>query len=228
MHLAIVIPVYNEQKVIGSVINGLPKQIKGINKIEILAVNDGSTDSSVREIKKTRAKLISHVVNLGYGAASTTGLEGAKKIGVDIAVTFDGDGQHDPNDIEKVIAPILANKSDVIIGTRFHNIRSMPILKRIGIKGLNFIIFLFSGHWSTDSQCGLKAFSSRALDKMELETTGMEFASEVILEARKRRLRIKEISAKTIYTRYSRKKGQSPLNGINIVLKMVAKKLAIK
>lgn len=162
---------------------------------------------------------------MGYGAASTTGLEAAQMIGSDIAVTFDGDGQHDPGDIEKVMQPIILGKADVVIGTRFKNTRGMPVAKKIGIQGMNFIVFCFSGHWATDSQCGLKAFSQKALDTMQLKTAGMEFASEIILEARKRHLRIKEVPTKTIYTKYSKAKGQNALNGVNIIVQIIAKQL---
>jgi len=224
-HLAIVIPVYHEGKIIAKVINSLPKRLPGISKISILVVNDGSTDNSAEQIKKTRATLISHCVNLGYGGASCTGLEAAKKISADVAVTFDGDGQHDPADIEKIIKPVILDEADLVIGNRFADSHGMPLIKKVGIRGLNFIIFCFSGHWASDSQCGLKAFSKKALDKIHLNTAGMEFASEVILEAKKSRLRITEVPAKTIYTKYSISKGQNALNGINILVKLLIHQL---
>ncbi|OQA51815.1 MAG: Undecaprenyl-phosphate 4-deoxy-4-formamido-L-arabinose transferase [candidate division WS2 bacterium ADurb.Bin280] len=225
IHLAIVIPVYNEEGVIKKVIEGLPTKLNGIGKITILAVNDGSLDLSIREIKMTRARLINLPINLGYGGASITGLEAAKKIKSDIAVTFDGDGQHSADDIQKIVDPIIAGKSDLVIGTRFSNSKNVPLLKRVGIKMMNVLTFFITGSYVSDSQCGLKAFSAKSLNKMNLELSGMEFASEIVLEAKRKRLKITEVPVRIIYTGYSIKKGQSVFNGINIMLKLIYKKI---
>ena len=139
MKLAIVIPVFNESKVIKTVINSLPRRLKGIDKISIIAVNDGSTDSSQKEILKTDAVLLNHPINLGTGSATITGFEMAKKLSTDIAVSIDGDGQHDPKDIEKVIEPILEQKADLVIGSRLIKSEGMPKLKKAGNFIFNFI-----------------------------------------------------------------------------------------
>jgi len=225
MHLAIVIPVYNEEKVIRKVINSLPKRLEGIDEITVLAINDGSKDDSEQEISKTGATLVSHYTNLGAGCATATGLEAARRLGADVTVTFDGDGQHDPLDIAKVIKPILKKRADLVIGTRLLSPKGMPHHKRIGNWGLNLITYLLSGKWTSDSQSGLKAFSAHALEKIDLDTAGYEFCSEIILEATRKRLKICEIPIKVIYTPYSRSKGQSVLNGVNIVAKLILKKL---
>ena len=225
MHLAIVIPVYNESAVIKKVIAGLPKKIKGINQISVLTVDDGSIDNSANQINSTRAILISHPANLGVGCATATGLEAAKRIGADIAVTFDGDGQHNPSDISKVITPILNKKADLVIGTRLINAQGMPLYKKIGNFGLNFITFLLSRKWTSDSQSGFKAFSKNALWKMEFATAGYEFCSEIIIEAAHNKLKISEVPIKVIYNHYSKKKGQPFFNGVNIVVKLIFKKI---
>lgn len=225
MHLAIVIPVYNEGAVIKKVIDSLPKKIKGVNKITVLAVNDGSTDNSAEEINKTRAYLINLLVNSGAGSATATGLEGAMQIGADAAVTFDGDGQHSPQDIEKVLRPILNGEADLVVGTRLLNPKGMPWYKKIGNKGLNLITFALSGKWTTDSQSGFKAFSKKALHALRFDAMGYEFCSQIIIEVSRNRLKMKEIPIKVIYNKYSNKKGQSIFNGINIVVKLIFKKI---
>lgn len=225
MHLAVVIPVYNEGKVIKNVIESLPKKLEGIDKITVLAVNDGSTDDSAEEISKTGSTLISHHTNLGAGCATATGLEAARRIKADIAVTFDGDGQHDPSDIERVIKPIQKEKFDLVIGTRLVNSKGMPFIKKIGNWGLNLVTYILSGKWTSDSQSGFKAFSARALKKMDLDSAGYEFCSEIILVATRKRLKIYEVPIKVRYTRYSRRKGQSIFNGVNIVVKLILKKI---
>lgn len=225
MHLVIAIPVYNEGPVIKNVIKSLPSKLSGIKKISVLAVDDGSTDDSKAQIKKTKATLVSHHTNLGVGCATATGLEAARRMGADIAVTFDGDGQHDPSDIPKVIWPILEGRFDLVIGTRLVNSKGMPLIKKIGNWGLNFITYLLAGKWTSDSQSGFKAFSHRALKRMDLDSAGYEFCSEIILEATREKLKITEIPIKVIYNRYSRRKGQSPFNGVNIVVKLILKKI---
>jgi len=225
IHLAIVIPVYNEGPVIKKVIDGLPKKIKDVDKTTVLAVNDGSTDSSVAQIKKTKAVLISLPINMGVGAATATGFEAARILDADIAVTMDGDGQHDPKDIQKIIAPILKNKADLVIGTRLVNSKGMPFYKKFGNNILNFFTYLFSGYFSTDSQSGFKAFSKKALLCLKFEALGYEFCSEIIIEVIKKRLKIKEVPIKVIYNSYSKKKGQSIFNGINVITKLALKKL---
>lgn len=225
MHLAIVIPVFNEAPVIKKVINSLPKKIKGIKKITVLAINDGSMDNSEAEIKKTRAILVSHHTNLGAGCATATGLEAARRIRADITVTFDGDGQHDPKDIPRVIEPIIKGDADLVIGTRLIQSKGMPIYKKVGNFGLNFITYILSGKWTTDSQSGLKAFSLKALKKINLNLAGYEFCSEIVIEAAKEKLKIIEVPIKVIYSRYSRRKGQSIFNGVNIIIKLLFKKI---
>jgi glycosyltransferase involved in cell wall biosynthesis len=225
MKLAIVIPVYNEGKVIKSVIDSLPKKLNGIDKIIVLAVNDNSTDNSANEIAKTNAILVNHPVNLGAGATTVTGLEAAKKIGADLAVTIDGDGQHNSSDIGKLIKPITTGRADLVIGTRLKQAKGMPIIKQVGNWGLNIVTYAMSRMWTTDSQSGFKCFSKKAMDMMDIQSLGYEFCSEIIIEAKQKKLRIVEVPTKAIYSSYSKKKGQSVFNGMNIVVKLLVKKI---
>lgn len=225
MKLAIVIPVYNEEKVIRGVINAIPKKIKGIDKIEIIAVNDGSTDKTNEQVGKTRAHLISHPINLGAGATTATGLEASRILRSDIVLTMDGDGQHDPKDIERIIRPILQKKADVVIGTRLKNSKGMPFYRKVGNIGLNIITLMLSGKWTSDSQSGFKAFTKKALCDISLDLNGYEFCSEIIMEASKNDLKVAEVPIRVIYSEYSKRKGQSFLNGFNIVIKLIYKKI---
>jgi len=224
-HLAIIVPVYNEGKVIRKVINTLPKRLAGVGKISVIAVDDGSSDNSEEEISKTEAVLIPHPINLGAGTATVTGIEAAKKINADIIVTFDGDGQHDPGDIGKLIKPIQEKKADLVIGTRLKNPKGMPKIKRVGNWGLNFITFLLSKRWTSDSQSGFKALSRKATELINIDAIGYEFCSQIIIESSRMKLKVKEVPVKVIYTKYSNRKGQSILNGINILWKLIFKKV---
>jgi glycosyltransferase involved in cell wall biosynthesis len=225
IHLAIVIPVYNEGRVIKEVIDTIPKKIKGVNRISVIAVNDGSVDNSAEQIKKTGACLISLPFNLGIGLATSTGMEAGKILGADILVTMDGDGQHDPRDIPKLIAPILLDSYDLAIGARLINRNDMPQVKKFGNWLMDAITYIFSGIWIKDSQSGMKALSKKALNAIEIKTSGYELCSEIIILAKKEKLKITEVPIKTIYSTHSMKKGQSPLNGLNIALKLLYKKI---
>lgn len=224
-HLSIVIPVYNEGQIIKRVINSIPLKIKGVKKISIIAVDDASTDNSKSEILKTKAILLQHPINMGAGSATITGIKAAQKLDSDVVVTLDGDGQHDPAEIEKLISPILRHQTDIVIGTRLKKLGRMPFARKIGNWGLNIITYAISRAWTSDSQSGFKAFSKEAISKIDIEGLGFEFCSEIIIEAKRHGLKIVDVPIKAIYTEYSKKKGQSVFNGMNIVIKLIFKKL---
>lgn len=226
MHLVIVIPVYNEEKVIKKVIKSIPKKINGVSKTTIIVVNDGSTDNSAEQVKATRALLVNLPFNLGIGLATATGIEAGKIVGADILVTMDGDGQHDPRDIQALIKPIISQKYDLVIGARLINRQSMPTLKKVGNWLMNAITYVFSGIWTSDSQSGMRALSKQALQKITINTSGYEVSSEIIILAKHKKLKITEIPIKTIYSKYSMAKGQNPLNGLNIALRLLYKKIS--
>lgn len=220
MKLVIVIPAYNEERVIGRVLDSLPKRLVGISKIVAVVVNDGSSDRTEREVKKRSVKLINHIINRGLGAALGTGLEYAKGANADVVVTFDADGQHDPKDIAKVIQPILSKKADFVIGSRTKD-KGMPPLRKIVNWGGNIVTYLMFGILTSDSQSGLRALSKKAVTKMKIQMNRMEVASEFIKEAAQNRLRIREVPIKAIYTDYSRVKGQQISNSFNIFIKLI-------
>lgn len=225
MRLAIIIPAYNEEKTIARVIKGIPEKITGISEINTFVINDGSNDKTEEIAQKAGATVLSHLINQGVGAATVTGLEAAKKIDADIAITLDADGQHDPKEIAKMVELILKKKYDVVIGTRLINRKNMPLLKSFGNFFMNWITFALYGDWFRDSQSGFKGFSRKALEKLELSSQGYEICSEIIGEIQKNKLKYKEIAIKTIYTDYSKKRGQLALNGVNIILKLIIKKI---
>lgn len=225
MKLAIVIPAYNEEKSIETVLNKIPKSIDGIDEIITIVVDDGSTDDTF-EISRKKAKyVLRHIVNMGVGAATITGLSAAKKFRSDVAVTIDADDQHDPSDIAKLVYPIVNGLADVVIGSRMSDTNDMPPIKIIGNWFMNFLTFLVFRKWTSDSQSGLKAFNKKAISKMCFHSIGYEICSEIIGEVQRNKLRLIEIPVSTIYSKYSKAKGQSWLNGINILTKMIVIKI---
>jgi len=228
MKLTIVIPAYNEGKVIASVLKSLPKKIKGAKSIRTIVVNDGSIDNTHSEAKKHAHHVAHHVINLGAGAAVITGFEAAKKIGADVVVILDADGQHNPKNIEKLIQPIIKGEADIVIGTRMLNSKGMPAIKVFGNWAMNVMTYVTTGGWSTDTQSGMRAISRKALDRMQLQAIGFEYCSEIVGEARRCKLKMKEVSIQTIYTEYSKSKGQSIINAINIFTRLITIRLTGK
>ena len=222
MKLFITLPAFNEGKIIAKVLKGLPSKIDGIDKIQVVVINDGSTDNTLSELKRfPKVKVISHMVNRGLGAALNTGFLYARKNGADILVTIDADGQHDPRDIEKIIKPILQKKADTVIGSRLKNPEDMPWYRIIGNFGLNLATYLFFGAWTTDSQSGIRAFSAKALKVINIKSDRMEVSSEIIREIGLKKLKVAEVPVKAIYSKYSLDKGQKNTNIFNIIFKMI-------
>jgi glycosyltransferase involved in cell wall biosynthesis len=225
MKLVIVIPVFNEEETIAQVLKAIPKKIEGISTREIFVIDDGSTDQTAKKAEKAGAQVLSHLLNQGVGAATITGIEAARDVRADIMLTLDGDGQHDPHEINKMVALIAEKKYDVVIGTRTLDRYRMPKYKGIGNFFMNWITYVLYGLWLKDSQSGFKAFSKKAIRKMELVSNGYEICSEIVGEIQRLKLKYTEMPIKTIYTGYSKKRGQYPLNAINIVLKLITRSI---
>jgi glycosyltransferase involved in cell wall biosynthesis len=220
MKLAIIIPAYNEEKTIGQVLKTIPRRFPKISQTEIVVISDGSTDQTAAIAKKARVTLIEHDLNRGLGGALGTGFEYARRQNFDCLVTFDADGQHDPEDIWPVVRPIIYHQADVVIGSRLKNPQGMPWYRIVGIWGLNIITAIFFWVWSTDSQSGLRAFSRKALEKIDIQSNKMEVSSEFFYEIGRKELKLIEVPIKSIYTDYSLKKGQKNFNALRIIAKL--------
>jgi glycosyltransferase involved in cell wall biosynthesis len=228
MHLAIIIPVFNEAKVIEDVISELPKSIDAISKISTIIIDDGSTDETreiLRLIHRKNTYTLYHVLNRGQGAAVQTGFDVAKRLRADIAVTFDGDGQHKADDIEALIQPILEKKADIVNGSRFKKKQRIPLIRRFYNFGANFVTWLMSGFLLSDSQSGMKALNKKALKEIEIKANGYEFCTELIREASWYKFRIVEVPVHVSYSKYTLKKGQSFANGLTTICKLVIRSL---
>lgn len=219
----VAIPAYNEQLVIRGVIDRISSRVLGKN-VDVLVIDDGSTDGTVEIVKKTRAIVLSHPINRGLGAALGTAFEFARRKNYDFLVTLDGDGQHDPAEIESLVKPILSGQADFVVGSRVFK-KGMPKSRRILTLMASLATLIFVGVWTTDSQSGFRAFSKKAIENIFIEVDRMEISSDFFNQARLKRLRIKEIPIKPIYTDYSLKKGQNFFNSFNIISRLAFKKL---
>ena len=214
----IVIPAYNESSVIGSVI----KEIKINGYRDIIIVDDGSTDHTANIAKRQGTMTIRHILNRGKGAAAKTGIEAAKILKADIVVTMDGDGQHNPKDIKRIVEAI--NKGDqIVLGNRLHRGNKVPAIRVIANYFGNFFTWFIYGLWVKDSQSGFRAYSKKALKMLNTNYDKYEFDSEIIREIAKNNLKYSEIPIEVRYTEYALNKRhrQTFINGIKTMIRLV-------
>ncbi|KKQ72094.1 MAG: family 2 glycosyl transferase [Candidatus Peregrinibacteria bacterium GW2011_GWC2_39_14] len=221
MKTFIVIPAYNEAKIVSCAVHDL--KIHGYR--DIVVVDDGSSDKTFEEAERAGAVAIKHVINCGVGAATQTGIDFALKNGADAIVTFDADCQHSADDIEGLIEPILKRKYDVVIGSRFLNKQKIPFSRRVFNKIGNFLTYLISGIYSTDSQSGIKVFSREAAKKIRITANRFEYCSEIFREIKETRLSFIEVPVKVSYTAYTKLKGQNFAHGLETGFKLIVRSL---
>jgi len=220
-------PAYNEANVINDVISSAIKTFSSSSHdIQIVIIDDASTDHTSEIVKKHNVTIIKHIVNSGAGSATATGLSYAARNNFDIAATMDADGQHSPQDVLNGINLIIKLGDDLLIGSRLIDKNGMPKVKIIGNKGLSIITNILFGIKTTDSQSGLRIFSKNALEVLRWKNNGYEFCSEMIWRANQNKLKISEYPIKAIYTDYSKKKGQNNWNGINITKNLIKRRIA--
>ena len=215
----IVIPARNEATVIGDVIVGIKKA--GFENIII--VDDGSNDNTLEAAKNAGTLALRHKINRGKGAAVKTGLVAAQIKNAKIVVTMDGDGQHDPNDIQAVIVPIISHQADVVLGTRLLDSKNISVYKVFANKTANILTRLLTGLWVADSQSGFRAFDAKALAVMAHVGDKYEYDSEIIRQIARNRLKYTEVPIRVYYTDYSKGKAhkQGIVNGCKTLYRLV-------
>jgi glycosyltransferase involved in cell wall biosynthesis len=219
--VVVVIPAFNEERTIVEVIRGLKQ--RGFTTL--IVVDDGSSDRTGELASSEGVIRLRHILNRGLGGALGTGISAALRLGAEVIVTFDADGQHDPNDIRRLLEPIDVGEAEVVIGSRMLDPRGMPYRRRMANWLANVVTYLLFGGWTTDSQSGLRAFSRRAAAQLQIMTTGMEVSSEIIAETVRHRLKRQEVPVQAIYTDYSLSKGQSLTVGLQTLMKLVLTKV---
>jgi glycosyltransferase involved in cell wall biosynthesis len=219
MKIFVVLPAYNEEKTIAKVMEDLMKM-----GFEVVVVDDGSKDNTYNIAsniiqENNHGFLCKHLLNRGLGAALRTGIEASLIEDPDVIVTFDADGQHDPQDILNVSKPIINGDADVVVGKR--NFREMPLSKKLGNKIMNLITLIFYGIKVNDSQSGLRAFNRKAAESIMINARDYGVSSEIVGEVKRHNLKFKEVTIKTIYTEYSMTKGTNLSEGLKILTKLI-------
>lgn len=194
--LVVTIPAYNEEKTIASVISEIPRHIQGIDSIQVLVIDDGSTEGTAARAKEAGADhIISHRTNQGLGVTFRDGLEAALDIGADIIVNIDGDGQYNGAEIPKLVKPLLEDKTDIVLGWRdIDNLGFMPVGKKIGNKLATRLTNVVCGGKTSirDAQSGFRAFSREAALRMHL-TGRYTYVQETLMEAKYKGLKVEQM-----------------------------------
>jgi len=210
----VVIPVYNEGSVIADVVAGVLPTFPNV-----VCVDDGSRDGSADHICRTAAHLVSHPVNLGQGAALQTGLEYALlQEGSQYFVTFDADGQHRVEDAQTMLAVARTEGADVVLGSRFlEQNEQIPLIKRIVLRTVVALSPTARKLKLSDAHNGLRVLNREAASRLRITMNGMAHASEIVGFLAASGLKVREVPVTILYTDYSRSKGQSLINGVNIL-----------
>ncbi len=205
--MLVIIPAYNEADSIGELIRDLKKG----GPSDVLVIDDASTDGTEENVRRAGVPCISLPVNLGIGGAVQTGFRYAVENNYDIVIQLDGDGQHDPRYLEDLVRPILEDRADVVIGSRFVRKAGFQssLHRRMGIRGLRVLIRLLSGHTITDCTSGFRAYNSRA-NAFLADNYAVDFPEpEAIIALLKRGFRILEVPV----IMRSRQTGRSSISG---------------
>ena len=196
MKLIVGIPAFNEEKNIAAIIT----QLKKITN-KIIVCNDGSTDLTSKISKELGATVINHKKNMGYGSAIRSIFLKSKSLNGDILVTFDADGQHRVEDINKVVNPIINEESDLVIGSRFldESEKEVQQYRKVGIKIITKITNATIKKQLTDSQSGFRAYSKKVLNELNPSELGMGISTEILIKASAKNFRISEVPIKITY-----------------------------
>jgi glycosyltransferase involved in cell wall biosynthesis len=190
------LPALNEAATVKDVIGRIPREIAGVTSIRILVVDDGSTDDTAKLAREAGADVVSHTKNRGVGAAIQTGISEAIRRGVDFAVNMDSDGQFDPSHIERLLVPVLQGRADMATASRFLDPALspvMPAVKRLGNRGMSWLVSALTGGKYADVSCGFRAYSREAMLRLTL-SGNFTYTQESFLVLAAKGLRIVEVA----------------------------------
>jgi len=188
----VVVPALNEEDSVAGVL----EDVRGhVANAEVVVVDDGSTDGTAAVARRMGATVLSLVFNLGIGGAVQTGLQYARDGGFDVAVQFDGDGQHLAQEIPRLVAPILADEADMVIGSRFLATAShrSSLTRRVGICALSMLARLLTGERVRDVTSGFRAYNQRAFSFLATHYPTHYPEPEAIIWACRHGLRLVEV-----------------------------------
>jgi glycosyltransferase involved in cell wall biosynthesis len=219
----VVVAAHNEARVIRSAIQPLADL-----GYTVVVVDDASTDDTSLQLSGMPVHVLRHRINLGQGAALQTGMAFALRRGARFVVHFDADGQHRAEDVETLLAPLRRGDADVALGSRFlrrQDRASVPLRRRLLLKGGVVVNGLLTGLWLTDAHNGMRAFTATAAARIDLRENRFAHASEILNQIRLQKLQYVERPTTIAYTAYSMAKGQSAVNAIKIVIDLLLRRI---
>jgi len=228
MRLIVNLPAYNEEEKIGQTIRRIPRSFNGIGEVLVQVVNDGSKDRTVEISREAGADfIISHNTNRGIGVVFKTAVTNALENGADMMVNIDADGQFDPNDIQKLIDPILKGEADMVIADRFgeHKAKNIPWVKDFLNRFAANLVGKFMQFKIKDLTCGFRAMNSETMLKLNLPG-GFTYTQETIIDALGKNLKLKWIPVEVTYfadrkSRVVKSVYQFVNNSFKIILKAI-------
>lgn len=216
----VILPAYNEETRITPVIEKIAEM--GYNMV---IVNDGSSDNTLNVIRESQRKypdnifIYSHIVNRGVGVAMQTGFDAVLKYNPKYIVNMDSDGQHDVDDLENVLEPLITGRAQAVIGVR--PLKDMPLSRNIANAIMNILTRIFYKVDVSDSQTGFRAITIDALRKININARGYLISSEFIREVNDNEIPFEEVVIKTIYTPETQAKGTNVIVALKILIQMI-------
>ena len=237
----VAIPCLNEEQFIGDIVTSARAFAD-----MVIVIDDGSTDHTSEAAQAAGAHVIRHKAKQGAGAAIRSAVKAAKKYDADVLVTLDGDGQHNPDEIPQVLAPILRGEADLVIGSRFLqpnlnksqqistnlnksqpisiNLNHAPKYRKFGIDVITWLYNFGSKVRVSDSQSCFRAHSRRLIEAINITENGFSFSVQVLIQARKKGFVIKEVPVSCIY--HSQSSTINPLrHGFGVVFSVIKLRL---
>jgi glycosyltransferase involved in cell wall biosynthesis len=217
------IPCFNVEQTISDVVK---RCLKYADKVVVC--DDGSTDQTSAKSKQAGAIVIKHSKNKGKGAALQSLFKYSKELAIDVMVTIDGDGQFLPEEIPKIMQPILDKTTDVVIGYRFDDKTEMPSYRRFGNRFFDRMTKLAADLPFRDTQSGFRAYSKKAVDSISFSSTGFGADSEILINAAKKNLKISEEKITVIYNTGGKTSTKNPVSHSGDVFSSLIEHIALR
>ncbi len=201
LRLLVAIPCLNESATIAEVVRAVPRNLDRVTEVDVVVIDDGSTDDTAEQAQRAGATVLRHPVNRGVGAAFQSAVAYAVENAYDLMVNIDGDRQFDPADIPKLVAPVLAGQASMVTASRFLDpslVPEMPAVKRIGNRMMSYLISRLVRIRYADVSCGFRCYSREALLHLNLHGA-FTYTQETFLDFAAKRLPIKEVPIRVVY-----------------------------
>jgi glycosyltransferase involved in cell wall biosynthesis len=217
------IPAFNEEEIINKVVQECLKYSD-----KVVVCDDGSSDDTSNQARAAGAVVLKHNQNKGKGAALNTLFQYARELNPDVLVTIDGDGQFLPQEMQKIVAPILNDSADVVIGYRFDDKTQMPGYRKLGNKFLDKVTKMASELPFRDTQSGFRAYSKKAINTIRFSADGFGADSEILIDAARKGLRISEEKVSVLYDTGLRTSTKDPISHSGDVIGSIIELIAIR